>query len=79
MKKTFHFQGFTSPNYTQVPDDLFDVLLPQLVGAELKTLLYIIRRTFGFKKSSDPSSCGVSGLAKERSWTVVVGSGTGRP
>ena len=56
MKQPFHFQGFTSPNYTQVPDDLFDVLLPQLVGAELKALLYIIRRTFGFKKSSDPIS-----------------------
>ena len=56
MKKAFHFQGFTSPNYTQVPDDLFDVLLPQLAGAELKVLLYIIRRTFGFKKSSDPIS-----------------------
>jgi hypothetical protein len=56
MKKPFHFQGFASPNYTQVPDDLFDVLLPQLVGAELKALLYIIRRTFGFKKSSDPIS-----------------------
>ena len=56
MKKTFHFQGFASPNYTQVPDDLFDVLLPQLIGAELKTLLYIIRRTFGFKKASDPIS-----------------------
>ncbi|CAN5721888.1 hypothetical protein BH23CHL2_BH23CHL2_19790 [soil metagenome] len=55
-KQTFQFQGFASPNYTQVPDDLFDILLPQLVGAELKALLYIIRRTFGFKKASDPIS-----------------------
>jgi hypothetical protein len=39
------FQGFASPNYAQVPDALFDELLPDLSGAELKVLLYIIRRT----------------------------------
>ena len=49
----FHFQGFRSPRYTQVPDELFDELMPHLSGAELKVLLYIIRRTFGFKKESD--------------------------
>ena len=47
------FQGFRSPNYTQVPDELFDELMSELSGAELKVLLYIIRRTFGFKKDSD--------------------------
>lgn len=44
------FAGFRSPNYTPVPDELFDELLSSLSGAELKVLLYIIRRTFGFKK-----------------------------
>src|SRR5215218_1032713 len=47
------FQGYSSPNYTPVPDELFDYYLPDLSGAELKVLLYIIRRTFGFKKDSD--------------------------
>src|SRR4051795_9527229 len=47
------FRGFRSPNYTPVPDELFDELLVELSGAELKVLLYIIRRTFGFKKDSD--------------------------
>lgn len=36
-----------------VPDGLFDILLPRLSGAELKVLLYIVRRTFGWKKNSD--------------------------
>lgn len=49
----FRFSGFQNPNYTLVPDELFDELLAILTGAELKVLLYIIRRTFGFKKSSD--------------------------
>ena len=47
------FPGFQSPNYTMVPDELFDELMVELSGAELKVLLYIIRRTFGFKKDSD--------------------------
>jgi len=47
------FRGYASPNYTPVPDELFDEQLPDLSGAELKVLLYIIRRTFGFKKDSD--------------------------
>ncbi len=47
------FPGFSAPNYTQVPDELFDDLMVDLSGAELKVLLYIIRRTFGFKKTVD--------------------------
>jgi len=50
------FKGFQSPNYTIVPDELFDELLPTLSGSELKVLLYIIRRTFGFKKDADSIS-----------------------
>lgn len=50
------FGGFSSPNYTQVPDQLLDNLLPDLSEAELKVLLYIVRRTFGFKKESDTIS-----------------------
>ena len=50
------FRGYTSPHYTMVPDELFDEQLPYLSGAELKALLYIMRRTFGFKKTSDDIS-----------------------
>ena len=60
MKKAaqqlLQFKGFISPRYTQVPDALFDELMAYLSGAELKVLLYIIRRTFGFKKDSDTIS-----------------------
>jgi hypothetical protein len=52
----FTFAGFQSPNFTQVPDEVFDQLLPRLSGAEMRVLLYIIRRTFGFKKQSDDIS-----------------------
>ena len=48
--------GFKRPTTTPTPDDLFDEWLSVLSFAELKVLLYIIRRTFGFKKDSDAIS-----------------------
>ena len=50
------FRGFRSPNTTPIPDEVFDELLADLSSAELKVLLYICRRTFGFKKESDTIS-----------------------
>lgn len=47
------YRGFTKPNTTPTPDDVFDVFLATLSPAELRVLLYIVRRTFGFKKDSD--------------------------
>src|SRR5215203_3134867 len=71
------FAGFTSPNYTQVPDELFDVLLPTLADNELRVLLYIIRRTFGFKRDADSISLSqmVSGIKTREG--QVLDSGTG--
>jgi hypothetical protein len=50
------FNGFEQSNTTPVPDVLFDELLSELSGSELKVLLYIIRRTAGFKKTTDAIS-----------------------
>ena len=47
------YRGFSKPNTTPTPDDLFDTFLSVLTHAELKVLLYITRRTFGFKKTND--------------------------
>ena len=71
------FRGYTSPNYTPVPDELFDEQLPDLSGAELKLLLYIIRRTFGFKKESDNISLNqlLHGITTREG--VVLDRGTG--
>jgi len=50
------WEGFETPRYTPVPDDLFDLWLPHLSESELKVLLYVCRRTFGFKKDADAIS-----------------------
>lgn len=50
------FDGWDTPHFTPVPDQLFDDWLPHLSEAELKVLLYIMRRTYGFKKDQDAIS-----------------------
>lgn len=42
-----------APNYTQTPNDLFDHWLPHLGEVELKVLLVIMRKTFGWHKTRD--------------------------
>ena len=49
----YRFEGFDGPNTTPVPDLFFDELLTKLKEAELRALLYIIRRTYGFKRQKD--------------------------
>lgn len=75
------FSGFRFPSYTQVPDQLFDELLPILSGGELKALLYICRRTFGFKRESDNISLNqmLNGITKEDGTQLDLGTGLSRP
>lgn len=78
---TFTFRGFRCPTYTMVPDELFDELLVELSGAELKTLLYIIRRTFGFKRDSDSISLSqmLRGIQTADGRTLDRGVGLSKP
>lgn len=71
------FAGFARPTYTQVPDQLFDELLPTLSESELKVLLYVVRHTLGWRKDED--SISVSQLAGgiTRRDGTVLDRGTG--
>jgi hypothetical protein len=75
------FRGFLSPNTTPIPDQLFDELLPVLGGAELKVLLYICRRTFGFKKESDNISLNqmLRGIVRKDGTKLDAGVGLSKP
>ena len=81
MPDEYVFPGFSKPNYTQVPDELFDELLPRLSEAELKVLLYVVRRTFGFKKDADTISLKqmVEGIKTKDGRQVDNGTGLSRP
>jgi len=41
------------PNYTQTPNILFDEIMRDLNGVELKVILAVIRKTFGWHKERD--------------------------
>jgi len=56
MTDDARFTGFDKPTFTQIPDQVLDELMPVLSEAELKVLLYICRRTFGFHKDADAIS-----------------------
>jgi hypothetical protein len=74
------FQGFRFPNTTPVPDELFDDLLADLSGAELKVVMYICRRTFGFKKHSDTISLNqmIHGIQRKDNTWLDKGTGLSR-
>ncbi len=46
----------TRPTTTPLPDEIYDDWAPKLGEAELKVLLYIVRRTLGFGKGADAIS-----------------------
>lgn len=48
--------GYTEPNYTQTPNDFFDVHMREMGEAELRVTLAVIRKTMGFHKKSDAIS-----------------------
>ena len=77
----YRFTGFAFPTTTPVPDQLFDELLSILSGAELKVLLYIIRRTFGFKKESDDISLNqmLNGIVRKDGTVLDQGVGLSKP
>ncbi len=75
------FEGFHFPTTTPVPDQLFDNFLHLLSGAELKVILYIIRRTFGFKKQADNISLNqmLDGIVKRDGTRLDWGTGLSKP
>lgn len=47
---------FQSPNYTQTPNDLFDLHMANMSGGELKIVLAAVRKTIGFHKKREAIS-----------------------
>lgn len=71
--------GVIIPNSTQVPNEILDVWLKDLTGAELKVLLYIIRKTFGYSKENGGDKIPLSQIMSgtKRSDGTYVDNGTG--
>ncbi len=74
------FPGFANPNTTAVPDDFFDFVAPRLKEGELRVCLYMIRRTYGFKKDSDDISITqmMNGITTRDGRVLDLGTGLSR-
>jgi hypothetical protein len=74
------FEGFSEPRYTPVPDEFFDDLMVDLSLAEIRLVLYISRRTFGFKKRADAISLSQmeEGIRKKDGTVLDRGTGLSR-
>lgn len=77
-RNSYKFKGIESPNYTQVPNVFLDELMSELTGSELKVLMYITRRTFGFRKRSDNISLNqiANGIIKKDGTILDKGIGS---
>jgi hypothetical protein len=75
------YPGFTNTGTTAVPNDLFDLLAPDLSEAELRVLLYIIRRTCGFHKEADAISISqlMHGITNQAGRVLDRGTGLSKP
>lgn len=71
---------FLKPNHTQIPNILLDKLMYRLPEAELRVLLYICRRTYGFQRQSDQISYSqfVSGIITKEGIRLDGGCGLER-
>ena len=72
--------GFLKSTTTPTPDEIFDVWLSELTGSELKVMLYIVRRTFGFGKDADAISLSqiTNGIRKRNGQLLDRGTGLSR-
>jgi len=72
--------GFDSPNSTQTPDAVFDYWLTRLTGGELRVLLFLIRRTYGWKREQDDVSISqfVHGITDRHGARIAEGTGISR-
>jgi phage replication O-like protein O len=57
------------PNYTQTPNIFFDEIIKELTFSELKVMLVVMRKTFGWQKKKDKISYSqiqdISGLSRQ--------------
>ena len=74
------FDGWDTPRFTPIPDQLFDEWLPHLSGTQVKVLLYIMRRTYGFKKNYDAISLSqiTDGIVKRDGERLDWGAGVAK-
>lgn len=67
-------------NSTQIPDVIIDRWMPTLSGGELRVVIYVARRTYGWRKPDDEISVSqlVDGITKRDGTRLDYGTGLSR-
>jgi len=55
-KKAYDFEafhGYRGPRFTPIPDEFLDHQLAHVTSAEAKVMLFLFRKTYGYRKSGD--------------------------
>lgn len=65
------------PNSTQIPDVILDEWMSELSGSQFKVVMYIARRTYGFRKEADAISLSqiCAGIVKKNGEVLDKGTG----
>lgn len=44
------YEGIKEPNFTMMPNEISDVLMPRLSGSQFKVVIWLARKTFGWQQ-----------------------------
>jgi len=71
------FRGYRGPRFTPIPDEFLDHQLADLSSAETKVMLFLFRKTYGYRKSADRVSFAQLEHGTRSSEGTVIDRGTG--
>jgi biotin operon repressor len=71
------FRGYRGPRFTPIPDEFLDHQLADLSSAEAKVMLFLFRKTYGYRKSADRVSFAQLEHGTRSSDGTVIDRGTG--
>jgi hypothetical protein len=71
------FLGYRGPRFTPIPDEFLDHQLADLTSAEAKVMLFLFRKTYGYRKSADRVSFAQLEHGTMSSDGTIIDRGTG--
>ena len=71
------FRGYRGPRFTPIPDEFLDHQLAYVSSAEAKVMLFLFRKTYGYRKSGDRVSLAQLERGTIASDGTIIDRGTG--
>ena len=71
------FRGYRGPRFTPIPDEFLDHQLADITSAEAKVMLFLFRKTYGYRKSGDRVSFAQLEHGTRSSDGTIIDRGTG--